>query len=59
MTATQDCNPRVTTSRNSRARRARASIPSALAGGGMTGAEMFSQQRGMFRPVNATGWKSR
>ena len=53
------CNPRVTTSRNSRARRARASIPAGSVGAGISGAEMFSQQSGMSRPVKATGCRSR
>src|SRR5262245_10011354 len=51
-------SPLITTSRNSRARRANASTPSGLVGRGITGAKMFSQHNGIFRPVKATGSSS-
>src|SRR5262249_17043884 len=53
------CNPWMTISRNSRARRASASTPSGFAGRGTAGAKMFSQQSGIVRPVNANGASSR
>ncbi len=58
-TAQTACRPRITTSRNSRARRARASTPLGSSGRGMTGAKMFSQQSGIVRPVKATGCSRR
>ncbi len=53
-----DCNPRVTTSRNSRARRAIAFNAFGLRRTRDQGAKMFSQQSGISRPVEATGWSS-
>ena len=52
------CKPWMTTSRNSRARRAWLSISSGVVGR-IFGIEMFSQQSGIARPVKATLCKSR
>ena len=51
--------PWITVSRNTRARRARSSTPSGVSGRGTSGAKMFSQHSGIFRPVKATGCSSR
>ena len=48
------CKAGITISRNSRARRARASTPAGSVGRGIAGAKIFSQQSGIFRPVKAT-----
>ena len=53
------CSARITNSRNSRARRAKASISAGSSGRGKPGANMFSQQSGIGRPVKATGCNSR
>ena len=49
------CSPSITVCRNSRARLASTSKPSGFDGRGTTGAKIFSQQSGIFSPVNATG----
>jgi len=54
----QLCSPLMTTSRNSRARFANASTPAGSAGRGSSGAKIFSQHNGIFRPVKATGASS-
>ena len=49
----------MTVSRNSRGGWAMASTPSGVTGRGSTGAEIFSQHKGMVSPVKATGYSSR
>ena len=49
----------MTTSMNSRARLAKESTPSGLAGRETAGAKMFSKDKAMSRPVKASGASSR
>ena len=53
------CNPRITSSKNSRDRRAHAHRSPRASSRFTAGTEMFSQQSGMARPVNATLCSSR